>query len=90
MQVDPQLTQQQLLTDNEIEEREKEIRELQKQQQDINEIFKYVSEIVKKQQPYVDNIESNIESTKEYTSKGVEELEKASKQQKKILRCNIL
>jgi len=67
---------------NIILDRERDIREIEKNVIEVNEIFRDLSALVVEQGSMIDSIESNIESSVEHTSKGAEELVKASKYQK--------
>lgn len=65
-----------------ITEREKGIKEIEKTVLEVNDIFKDLSHIVAEQGVMIDSIESNIERATVETSKGAEELTKASKSQR--------
>ena len=65
-----------------IYEREQEIRELLKQQQEINQIFKDIAILVEEQGEMVDNIRSNITSSNKEIKEADKHLEEAEKEQK--------
>jgi len=66
-----------------IREREEGIKEIEKTVVEVNDIFRDLSALVAEQGSMIDSIESNIETSVVHTSKGVEELQKASTYQKK-------
>ena len=65
-----------------IAEREQEIRQLLKQQQDVNAIFKDIATLVEDQGEVVDDIRSNITSSAKDVTKGTKFLEEAEESQK--------
>ncbi|PUZ61399.1 hypothetical protein GQ55_4G273000 [Panicum hallii var. hallii] len=64
-----------------IEEREREIRKIQQEISEINEIFRDLAKLVHDQQGAIDVVESNIETAAMETSKGEEELSRAAQTQ---------
>eukprot|EP01114_Cavostelium_apophysatum_P015761 TRINITY_DN4364_c0_g1_i2.p1 TRINITY_DN4364_c0_g1~~TRINITY_DN4364_c0_g1_i2.p1 ORF type:complete len:319 (+),score=63.04 TRINITY_DN4364_c0_g1_i2:205-1161(+) len=66
-----------------IEERDRDIVEIEKTVGEVNEIFRDLSTLVVEQGQMIDSIESNIESAVHDTDRGVEEIEKANNYQKK-------
>jgi len=66
-----------------IEDREKDIKKIEKSIVEVNEIFTDLANIVQEQGYMIDNIESNITNTEVATSQGVVELQQASKHQRK-------
>lgn len=66
-----------------IDEREKEILNIVKSIQDLNEIFKDLALMIVDQGTVLDRIDYNIEKTSVSVQQGLGELEKASKYQKK-------
>jgi len=66
-----------------IQARDADIRQIEKNIIEVNEIFQDLSKLVVEQGSMIDNIESNIESSVVSTSTGVEEIRKASDHQKK-------
>lgn len=69
-----------------IEERDMEIRQLLKQQQEINLIFKDMATLVEDQSEMVDNIRSNITSSTKDVNKATKFLNEAEKEQKTGLK----
>jgi len=67
---------------NLILDREKDIKEIEKNVVEVNEIFRDLSALVADQGVMIDSIESNIEEASVSTSRGAEEIVKASKYQK--------
>jgi len=66
-----------------IQDREEGIRQIEATVTEVNEIFTDLANIVHEQGFMIDNIESNIDSTVHQTQEGVNELRKASDNQKK-------
>ena len=69
-----------------IEERDGEIRQLLKQQQEINLIFKDMATLVEDQSEMVDDIRSNITSSTKDVNKATKFLNEAEKEQKTGLK----
>jgi len=67
---------------NLILDRDKDIRDIERQVVEVNEIFRDISTLVVEQGQMIDSIESNIESGVQNTTKGVEDIQKASKYQR--------
>jgi len=65
-----------------IREREEGIKDIEKTVKEVHEIFVDLSNLVSEQGEMIDNIESNVETSVDQTSKGVEELRAASKYQR--------
>lgn len=65
-----------------IEERDMEMRQLLKQQQEINLIFKDMATLVEDQGEMVDDIRSNITSSTKEVDKATKFLNEAEKEQK--------
>lgn len=65
-----------------IEERDQEMRQILQQQNDINQIFKDLATLVEDQGEMVDDIRSNITSSKVDVKKGGKHLEEAEESQK--------
>lgn len=68
---------------NEIENRHKELLELESRIRDIRELFFQLALMVEQQGAMVDNIEANVCETKEYIAKATVEIKKAVKYKKK-------
>jgi len=66
-----------------IREREMGIKEIQKSVVEVNEIFRDLGSLVAEQGHMIDSIESNIEMAVDTTTKGTEEITKASNYQRK-------
>ena len=62
-----------------IKERHKEILEIGKKTVELNEIYRDLSLLVVDQGEYIDNIESNINNAVIHTTRGVEEIKKAER-----------
>ena len=71
-----------------IKERHKEILEIGKKTVELNEIYHDLSLLVVDQGTFIDNIESNINAAVINTTKGVEEIKKAEKNDREY--CVIL
>ena len=80
-------TQEQLqvaaLNDSIIQEREGDIANIHRTVQEVSEIFQDLALLVDEQGAHIDNIQTNIESAGSQTAKGVQQLAKASRSQKK-------
>ena len=68
---------------NNLEERDSEIKKVESDMIEINGIYKDLSQILNQQGQQLDNIEYNIESTLISTDKANKNLKKAEKYQKK-------
>lgn len=68
---------------NEIENRHKELLELESRIKDIHELFFQLALLVEEQGPMVDNIETNVCATEDYVAKATEQIKKAVKYKKK-------
>lgn len=68
---------------NEIENRHKELLELEIRIKDIHELFFQLALLVEEQGPMVDNIEANVCATEDYVAKATEQIKKAVKYKKK-------
>ncbi|XP_065110287.1 syntaxin-11a [Paramisgurnus dabryanus] len=68
---------------NEIENRHKELLELESRIKDIHELFFQLALLVEEQGPMVDNIEANVCATEDYVAKATEQIKKAVKYKKK-------
>lgn len=66
-----------------VEDRFKGIHEIEQNIQDVNEIMIDLSNLVSEQGVMIDNIESNVEKSVDYTTKATFELQKASNYQRK-------
>eukprot|EP00029_Vermamoeba_vermiformis_P011425 TRINITY_DN6279_c0_g1_i1.p1 TRINITY_DN6279_c0_g1~~TRINITY_DN6279_c0_g1_i1.p1 ORF type:complete len:291 (-),score=99.23 TRINITY_DN6279_c0_g1_i1:85-957(-) len=69
--------------DSMIEERDSEIKTIQSQMSEVNEIFKDLHQLVTIHEDMIDNIETNISVTKSNTGRAVVEVKKASDYQQK-------
>jgi len=78
-------TQLQKVEDNTmfVQQREKEIQQIVKNIQDLNEIFKDLAGMIVDQGTILDRIDYNIESTSTQVESGLKQLQKAEKYQKK-------
>ncbi len=72
-----------------IEERNQEIKELLKQQQEINNIFKDIAILVDEQGEIVDDIRSNITSSVREVDKGTKYLGEAEESQKTGIKLTL-
>jgi syntaxin 16 len=79
-QINPSVSDHELLI---IEERNREIQELQKTVMEVAELFKDLSLMINEQSETIERIDQNIENSLEKTQKGVEELLKTEEIQKK-------
>ncbi|KAI4884564.1 hypothetical protein NFI96_010422 [Prochilodus magdalenae] len=68
---------------NEIENRHKELLELEGRIRDIHELFFQLALLVEQQGAMVDNIEANVCATQEYVGRATAEIKKAVKYKKK-------
>lgn len=68
---------------NEIENRHKELLELEIRIKEIHELFFQLALLVEEQGPMVDNIEANVCATEDYVAKATEQIKKAVKYKKK-------
>lgn len=90
----------QIVEDNttSVRQREKEITQIVKSIQDLNEIFRDLSQMVVDQGTILDRIDYNVEHASVQVEKGLQQLQKAEKYQKKnrkmliiiILTCLII
>ena len=64
-----------------IVERCREIKEIEKQMGELNEIFRDFHALVVDQTDVIENIEHNISNSLKYTDKGVEEIQEARNKQ---------
>jgi len=62
-----------------IEERAREIRQIEESVEDVNQIFRDLGEILSYQRPQLESIEDHVKSTVEHTERAAKELEKAYK-----------
>ena len=69
--------------DNMIEERDQEIKTIQSQMSEVNDIFKDLHQLVTIHEDMIDNIETNISVAKSNTCRAVVEVKKASDYQQK-------
>lgn len=67
----------------EIENRHKELLELESRIRDIRELFFQLALLVEEQGPMVDNIEANVYATQDYVAKATTQIKKAVKYKKK-------
>lgn len=67
----------------EIENRHKELLELESRIRDIRELFFQLALLVEEQGPMVDNIEANVYATQDYMAKATTQIKKAVKYKKK-------
>ena len=65
-----------------MRERNTEIRAINEQMANVNEIFKDLAHIVNNQQEDVDNIETMMEKSHEHAKAGLEQVKKANEYQK--------
>jgi len=72
-----------------IQERDKEIKVIHSEMQEINTIFKTLAEIVNEQGKLVDNVHDNIQLAVSDVIDGKTELEKAAKSQKKSSKLSL-
>jgi len=75
---------------NQLQERERSMRQLESDITDVNTIFKDLATMVHEQGDIVDSIESNIESTSVQVTTGTEQLRQASVYQSKARRKKII
>ncbi|XP_030639177.1 syntaxin-11a [Chanos chanos] len=68
---------------NEIENRHKELLELESRIRDIHELFFQLALLVEQQGSMLDNIEANVSATQDYVAKASVEIRKAVKYKKK-------
>ena len=71
-----------------LQERERSIRQLESDILDVNTIFKDLATLVHDQGEMIDSIEANVESTQVRVSEGTEHLRQAETY--KVLKCIIL
>mmetsp|Transcript_15917 Transcript_15917/g.32183 ORF Transcript_15917/g.32183 Transcript_15917/m.32183 type:complete len:278 (-) Transcript_15917:186-1019(-) len=71
------------LNDSIIQEREGDIANIHRTVQEVSEIFQDLALLVDEQGTHIDNIQTNIESASTQTARGVQQLAKASRSQKK-------
>lgn len=64
-----------------LQERDNEIRKVQKDMIEVNQIFKDLSELIDSQAPMIDSIANNITSTKDQVESANKDLEEADKKQ---------
>lgn len=72
---------------NKLESRRGAALQLEKDLRELHEMFLEFSVLVQNQQELFDSIEHQVNSAQQNTSKGVDELEKAKKHQKKSRKC---
>eukprot|EP00126_Sphaerothecum_destruens_P001993 Sdes_comp15439_c0_seq1m4336 len=72
-----------LLSQELIHEREEGIRYIESTLMDVNEIFRDLGTVIQEQGGMLDNIESNIVNVRSMVSEGTEQLQTASKHQRK-------
>jgi len=65
-----------------ISERNRDIKKIESSVLEVNEIFRDLSHLVVEQGQMIDNIESNVEESVDYTNQGVVEVVKANEYQK--------
>ncbi|KAL4234968.1 Syntaxin-16 [Mactra antiquata] len=84
--------QMQLVEDNSasVNQRDKEIANIVKSIQDLNDIFKDLSQMVVDQGTILDRIDYNIEHASVQVEKGLQQLQKAEKHQKKNRKMYII
>ena len=70
-----------------MREREEEIRNIHKGMHTVNEIYKDLAHLVDNQQAGVDQIETQMENTKDNTATGLKHIEKANESDKS--QCSI-
>merc|ERR1711872_497057 len=75
---------------NQLQERERSMRQLESDITDVNTIFKDLATMVHEQGDIVDSIESNIESTSVQVTTGTEQLRQAAVYQNKARRKKII
>ncbi|KAJ1911530.1 hypothetical protein H4219_005913 [Mycoemilia scoparia] len=72
----------------EVEDRNQDIKQIERNVLEINQLFSEMHDMVQRQQAMVDDIEQAVESTKDYTKQGVEEVQQGiiyrKKSRKKI------
>ena len=61
-----------------MREREEEIKNIHKGMHQVNEIYKDLAHLVDNQQEGIDQIETQMENTKENTATGLKHIEKAN------------
>jgi len=72
----------------EIEERYEGMKRIEQGVREIYELFQQLATLVEIQQEYLDNIETNVQQTRNYTEKAVEEIRKGEKSQKQARKCS--
>jgi len=75
---------------NQLQERERAMRQLESDITDVNTIFKDLATMVHEQGEVIDSIESNIESTAVQVTTGTEQLRQAAVYQNKARRKKII
>lgn len=75
--------QEQKNTENYIKARSVMIKDLEKDMKDVNDIMNEIANLICQQEPFLDNIESNIEKSIKETDIGIIELTKAEKNMKR-------
>ena len=68
-----------------INVRDKEINKIHQEIRDIHELYQELSSLISTQGEEVDKLETNLETTKINTERGVTDITKAAKQQPKCL-----
>ncbi|KAF5276520.1 hypothetical protein FQA39_LY06589 [Lamprigera yunnana] len=69
-----------------LREQEQAINKLERDINDVNQIFKELGTMVHEQGEIVDSIEANVERTENYVSEGAQQLRHASKYKNKIMK----
>ena len=64
-----------------IQERDAEIRNINREMATVNEIFKDLAHIVDEQQTDIDNIETMMEQSNQHAKAGLEQVQKANEYQ---------
>jgi len=64
-----------------MQERDVEIRKINKEMHTVNEIFKDLAGIVNEQQEEIDNIETLMENSNAHAKAGLEQVQKANEYQ---------
>lgn len=75
---------------DELEERERDIRNLERDIMDVNQIFKDLGTMVHDQGQFIDSIELNVESTANNVHSGTEELRQAAGHKNKLRKRKIV
>lgn len=67
-----------------MQQRESELRDINRKMNVVNEIYKDLGEVVDQQQEQIDDVEDQFGSAAEATRRGLEQIEKANKTHKKV------